>query len=182
MGHTKALCQEAKDMLRDDDPRIGSLVKLEAMLEGALHRSVAHALLLKAKREASFSAGMNRVSISDDLGRGGGVGDEGPLQAGRRPRTGRPFKDVLKEFDARGSGTETGEGKGEHDITRFPPPLPLVPCKPRLLDLAFDDLDFPDLDERAGIEKVVESVPDQDSQGDGGSGITGLVGWALGWK
>eukprot|EP00752_Nemacystus_decipiens_P010255 g9139.t1 len=178
-GHTRALCQEASDMLDDDnDPRAESLARLDEMVQGAWHRTAAHALLLKAKQEAALSSGVGGISLN---GEGGG-----PMVMPSRA-AGRSLQERLREFDAAGGGS-SAEGGGSkkrrtHRIADFPPSLQLVPCKPRLLDLAFDELEFPDLDGRAGIEKEREP-PAEESRGAaaGGSGISGWVGWALGRK
>lgn len=168
-GHTRTLCQDASDMLDDDDPRATSLAKLDEMVQGAWHRTAAHALLLKAKQEAAISAGVEGISISE-AGSGGGN------------RAGRPLQERLKEFDA--ASLSAGSSKKRHyRIADLPPSLQLVPCKPRLLDLAFDELEFPDLDERAGVEKVdtmAEESKRVSAAGTGGSGIGRWVGWALG--
>lgn len=154
-------------MLDEGDPRAKSLAELDEMVQGAWHRTAAHALLLKAKQEAALSAGVEGISIS---GGGAGAGGWG---------TGRPLQERLKEFDvAGGGGTGTSKNKG-YRIADFPPALQLVPCKPRLLDLAFDELEFPELDERAGIEKEAV-VEDSKSAATGGAGLSGWVGWALG--
>ncbi|CAM9604332.1 unnamed protein product [Hapterophycus canaliculatus] len=179
-GHTRTLCQEAADMLdEDDDPRAESLAKLDEMVQGAWHRTAAHALLLKAKQDSALSALVDGIAISG----GGGVG------AGR---AGRSLQERLKEFDAAGAISARGSGgatavpaegaskKRKYRIADFPPSLQLVPCKPRLLDLAFDELEFPDLDERAGIEKEVEAEEESTSSATGRAGLRGWVGWALG--
>lgn len=156
-------------MLEDGDSRAESLAELESMIEGAWHRAAAQVLLTKATQDAALSSGLGGISI------GGSVGGRG-----RRPRAGRSLQDTLMEFDV-GRGGD-GNRREQYRIADLPPPMPLIPCKPRLLDLAFDELDFPDLDERAGIKKVLEAGGNEGSRGGGGSGITGLVGWALGWK
>ncbi|CAM9304369.1 unnamed protein product [Scytosiphon promiscuus] len=171
-GHTRTLCREATDMLDDDDdPRAESLARLDEMVEGAWHRTAAHALLLKAKQDSALSALVDGIAIS---GGGGGAG------AGR---AGLPLRERLKVFDAAagggGGGVEGGSKKRKYRIADFPPSLQLVPCKPRLLDLAFDELEFPDLDERAGIEKEAEAEEKTKSSA-GGAGGRGWFGWALG--
>lgn len=169
-GHTRGLCEEAADMLDEDDPRAESLAQLGEMVEGAWHRTAAHALLLKAKQEAVLSAGVDGISI-------GGGGNMKGAGAG----AGRPLQDRLNEFEA--SGGDGGGGKKVYRITDFPPSLRLVPCKPRLLDLAFDELEFPDIDDRAGVEKEVKVEGAADGKGaaaSAGTGISGWVGWALG--
>lgn len=186
-GHTRGLCHEAADMLDDDDPRAESLATLDEMVQGAWHRTAAHALLLKAKQEAALSSGVGGISLT-----GGG---EGASAAGLPRAAGRSLQERLREFDAAeggavsggggaaGGAAESGGKKRMHRIADFPPSLQLVPCKPRLLDLAFDELEFPDLDERAGIEKEPEAAAEE-SKGAAasGAGISGWVGWALGRK
>lgn len=168
-GHTRTLCQEAADMLDDDDPRAQSLEELDEMVQGAWHRTAAHALLLKAKEEAALSNRVDGILIGEGGGGGGRRGAERPLQ------------ERLKEFDAAGGGGALGGSrKRGYRMADFPPSLQLVPGKPRLLDLAFDDLEFPDLDERAGIEKEVAVEEQQGATAGGGTGISGWVGWALG--
>lgn len=152
-------------MLDHGDPRSDSLAQLDEMVQGAWHRTAAQALLLKAKQESALSAGVEDISISGSSGRG----------ASRE--TGRPLHERLKEFGGAGSGQEEG-----YRIEDFPPSLQVMPCKPRLLDLAFDELEFPDLDERAGVEKEATAVEEEDASGSGGAGIRGWVGWALGRK
>lgn len=165
----------------EDDPRAKSLANLDHMVQGAWHRTAAHALLLKAKQEANLSERMDGVSISGSGSR-----------KGARELAGQwSLQERLKVFDAsglsgRGGGAESGKtgknGKAEAlAIADFPPSLRLIPCKPRLLDLAYDELEFPDLDERAGIEKVKEVVEPQQTPGSAtGGGVRGWVGWALG--
>lgn len=168
-GHARSLCQDAADMLDDDsDPRSKSLAKLDEMVQGAWHRTAAHALLLKAKQDAALSAGMGGVSINVG-GAGTGAGLAG---------AGQSLQERLKEFDAAGRGAASSKKRG-YGIADFPPSLQTVPCKPRLLDLAFDDLEFPDLDERAGVEKEAE-VEDPQGAAASAGGISGWVGWALG--
>lgn len=157
-------------MLDDGDPRADSLEKLDEMVQGAWHRTAAHALLLKAKQEAALSTGVDGISISGADIKGGGYG------------AARPLQERLKEFDAAaGGGVESSNKKRKYRIADFPPSLQLVPCKPRLLDLAFDELEFPDLDERAGVQKKAQ-VEDSTAGASAatGSGISGWVGWALG--
>lgn len=157
-------------MVDDDDPRAESLVELDKMVQGTWHRAAAHALLLKSKREATLAEGVERISLE---GGSYGKGRE------RRPKAERSLQDTLLEFDAGGSGVGTGSKK-EFRIADFPPSLALVPCKPRLLDLAFDELEFPDLDERAGVQRARETV---EGDGSGGaSSISSWIGWALGRK
>lgn len=165
----------------DDDPRAESLARLDEMVQGAWHRTAAHALLLETKREAALSSGVGGISLD---------GAEGGATVPSRA-AGRSLQERLREFDAAGGGGSGGgsvQGRGvkkrTHRIADFPPSLQLVPCKPRLLDLAFDELEFPDLDERAGIEKEAEP-PAEEPKGaaaGGGAGISGWVGWALGRK
>lgn len=175
-------------MLDEDDPRSESLANLDEMVQGAWHRTAAYALLLKTKQESALSAGVDGISI----GGGGGVNARGAV--------GRSLQEKLKEFDASAAGGRSGSGGGggggggaaeqsgggkkrTYRIADFPPSLQLVPCKPRLLDLAFDELEFPDLDERAGIEKepeVDEEEPKGAAAASGAAGISGWVGWALG--
>lgn len=159
----------------DDDPRAESLAKLDEMVQGAWHRTAAHALLLKAKQDNALSALVGGIAISSG---GGGAG------AGR---AGRPLRERLKEFDAAGGGgaggraaAESGTKKRKYRIADFPPSLQLVPCKPRLLDLAFDELEFPDLDDRAGIEKEADTEEETKSSAAAGAGLKSWVGWALG--
>lgn len=175
-------------MLDDDDPRAESLARLDGMVQGAWHRSAAHALLLKAKQEAALSSGVGGISLSE----------EGGTTSRRAAAPGRSLQERLREFDAggawgggggagAGASSESRSGSGSkkrtHRIADFPPSLQLVPCKPRLLDLAFDELEFPDLDERAGIEKEPEAAQEEPKgAAAGGSGISGWVGWALGRK
>lgn len=165
----------------EDDPRAKSLANLDDMVQGAWHRTAAHALLLKAKQDANLSGRMDGVSIS-------GSG----LRKGTRELAGPwSLQERLKMFDATGLSGRRGEAEsgkaGKNEKTEafamadFPPSLRLVPCKPRLLDLAYDELEFPDLDQRAGIEKVEEVVePQQTSGSTAGGGVRGWVGWALG--
>lgn len=155
----------------DDDPRAESLAKLDEMVQGAWHRTAAHALLLKAKQNNALSDLVDGIDING----GGGA------------RAGRSLRERLKEFDAAGgsggaaaAAGESGGNKRKYRIADFPPSLQLVPCKPRLLDLAFDELEFPDLDERAGIEKEAEEAEETKSSAAGGAGLSGWVGWALG--
>lgn len=166
-------------MLDDDDVRAESLAQLDVMVQGAWHRAAAHALLLKSKQEARLSAGIEGVSLSG-----------GSVRRGAARLGGRPLQERLKEFDVRGRGSagmeEGGRGGNKRSkiylrIADFPPSLRLVPCKPRLLDLAYDELEFPDLDKRAGVEKVQKVVDTKASsaRADGG-GVRGWVGWALG--
>ncbi|CAM9335457.1 unnamed protein product [Choristocarpus tenellus] len=158
--HTRRLCAEAAEMFPDgnDDPRAKSLSRLEGMVEGAQHRPAAHALLIKARRENELVKDVGGLSIS---GRGGG-------SKGRAPT----LEERLLEFDG-------GRKEEAFLIGDFPPGLRLMPCKPRLLDLAFDHLEFPDLDNRAGI---IREIPQETGTGGGGggTGIRGWVGWALG--
>lgn len=175
-------------MLDGDDPRAESLGRLDGMVQGAWHRTAAHALLLKAKQEAALSSGVEGISLNGE----GGVPGRGAAAAA----AGRSLQERLREFDATagaaaggGGGaaaTDGGSGSGSkkrtHRIADFPPSLQLVPCKPRLLDLAFDELEFPDLDERAGIEKEPEAAAEESKVAPGGAGISGWVGWALGRK
>lgn len=178
-------------MLDDDDPRAESLAQLDDMVQGAWHRTAAHALLVKNNQEASLSKGMGGVSNSGRVGGGDSGSHEttGVVVAVRE----RSLQERLKMFDSSaghgsgsGRGKDGGGGKKQEQFERFaiadfPPSLQLVPCKPRLLDLAYDDLEFPDLDERAGIEKVEEIVDAQTPSGAvNGGGVLGWVGWALG--
>lgn len=140
------------------------------MVKGAWHRTAAHALLLKARQEAGLAAGVKRITI----GGGGGRGDWVSI--------GRPLQERLGEFGSTVSGRDAGSRKTRtYRIADFPPSLQLLPCKPRLLDLAFEELEFPDLDERAGVEK--KALEDEDAKAAAASrstGISGWVGWALG--
>lgn len=155
-------------MLDHGDPRSDSLAQLDEMVQGAWHRTAAQALLLKAKQESTLADGVEDISIG-----GGGGNKIGPRESGR------PLHERLKEF----GGAGNGQKKEGHHIEDFPPSLQLMPCKPRLLDLAFDELEFPDLDERAGVEKEIPAVQENDGgAGAGGAGIRGWVGWALGRK
>lgn len=169
-SHTRGLCQEAADLL-GDGPRVDSLKNLDEMVKGAWHRTVAHALLLKAKQEAGLAAGVERVTIGDGGSRGNWVS------------VGRPLQERLGEFDSTvGGGDAESRKTRAYRIADFPPSLQLLPCKPRLLDLAFEELEFPDLDERAGIEK--KSLEDEEAKAAAvasrSTGISGWVGWALG--
>ncbi|CAM9718365.1 unnamed protein product [Discosporangium mesarthrocarpum] len=156
--HTRRLCTEAAEMLYDDDPRMEALIRLEGMIEGAQHRPAAHALLLKAREELTLSKGVKSLSI------GGGNGAGGVIK-------GHTLQERLLEFDA-------GREEDVYSIGNFPPSLCLIPCKPRLLDLAFDYLEFPDLDGRAGI--VREIPASAGGVGEESSSLRGWVGWAFG--
>eukprot|EP00903_Cladosiphon_okamuranus_P009501 g9053.t1 len=181
-GHTRALCEEAADMLDDNDPRSESLARLDEMVQGAWHRTAAHALLLKARQEIALSSGVGGISLDGERAAGGTMTTQSRA-------AGRSLQERLREFDASGGGRGRTRGGGSkkrtHHIADFPPSLQLVPCKPRLLDLAFDELEFPDLDERAGIAKEPEAAAEEgskDAAAAGGTGISGWVGWALGRK
>ncbi len=176
----------------DEDPRAESLARLDQMVQGAWHRTAAHALLLKSRQEVALAAGVDEMSLDGgDGGGGGGVAQRMSRGAGRS------LQERLKEFDGAGAragggsgggpAAESGSKKRTYRIADFPPSLQLVPCKPRLLDLAFDELEFPDIDERAGIEKEPEAVGAGQEEGSkggaaGGTGLRGWVGWAIGRK
>lgn len=167
----------------DDDPRAESLARLDQMVQGAWHRTAAHALLLKSRQEIALAAGVDEMSL-------GGGSTAQRISRG----AGRSLQERLKEFDGgggSGSGSgpaaETGSKKRTYRIADFPPSLQLIPCKPRLLDLAFDELEFPDIDERAGIEKEPEAAGAGQEEGSkggaaSGAGLRGWVGWAMGRK
>lgn len=62
-------------------------------------------------------------------------------------------KFLLEMLEAYESAVGDPGSKGIVRIERFPPPLQAIPCNPIVLDIAYNSIDFPSLENRIKKEK-----------------------------
>ncbi|VVD04535.1 unnamed protein product [Leptidea sinapis] len=90
--------------------------------------------------------------------------DEETKFTGRTYKEKKPLVDRLDEYRE-----DTQVLTKNPNIYRLPPPMEAIPCKPLFFDLACNFIEFPNLDDKTGVDKKQAS------------GITGLVKGFLGW-
>ncbi|XP_050670790.1 signal recognition particle subunit SRP68 [Leptidea sinapis] len=90
--------------------------------------------------------------------------DEETKFTGRTYKEKKPLVDRLDEYRE-----DTQVLTKNPNIYRLPPPMEAIPCKPLFFDLACNFIEFPNLDDKTGVDKKQVS------------GITGLVKGFLGW-
>lgn len=91
------------------------------------------------------------------------LGSPGKLKkASKAALLSKTLQERLHEFDA-------GDPGDHHKLIDFPPALRPIACKPLLFDIALNNIEFPDLDEKAGKKG---------KSGEGG----GWLGWLSGKK
>ncbi|EGZ14127.1 hypothetical protein PHYSODRAFT_335802 [Phytophthora sojae] len=70
---------------------------------------------------------------------------------------------------------EAGSIKDHRELVKLPPEFRAVPCKPLLFDVAFNELEFPDLTERTKTDE--EKAAEAAAAGGNESGGGGFFGW-----
>lgn len=67
-----------------------------------------------------------------------------------------------------------GTAKGLYEVVKLPPSFQAVPCKPLLFDVAFNELEMPDITERTKTEEEKQAEAEAAKQA---SSSGGLFGW-----
>ncbi|GLE04321.1 hypothetical protein PINS_up013236 [Pythium insidiosum] len=121
-------------------------------LVGAQTRTTAQSLLHTSKQQDAVRRNLEQLQL-DDAGK----------KAPRRPSL------LERQDDFNG-----GSASGLHELLRLPPSFQAVPSKPILFDMAFNELEFPDISERTKTEeeKKAEAAA---AAAQGASG--GFFGW-----
>ena len=93
-----------------------------------------------------------------------------------------PFEITAKKLSKQ-SSSSVAQNKLTLVVDDIPPAFVPIPCKPLFFDIAGNYLEYPDIDERAGIEKKVRKAPGVGSTGDSSaaSGIVGVAQNIFGW-
>lgn len=129
---------------------------LRSELEGAQSRTTAQSFLERSKRADAIRAQLKLNDVKP-----GSASANVPKQPS-----------LLERQQDYSSGTT----KGLHEILRLPPSFQAITCKPLLFDIAFNELDFPDISERtkSDEEKQAEAAAAAQQANNGGGG---LFGW-----
>ncbi|TMW69576.1 hypothetical protein Poli38472_001732 [Pythium oligandrum] len=118
-------------------------------LTGAQSRTTAQSFLQSSKQEDAVRKNLEQLNLED----------------GKKAR----HKSLLERQDEFNGGTS----KGLHEIVQLPPAFQPIPCKPILFDIAFNELEFPDISERAKTEEEKAAEAAKQNAAAGGSGFFG---------
>jgi hypothetical protein len=94
----------------------------------------------------------------------------------------RPFRwvePVGKRANESGTSKSSDEKARTLLVDDIPPAFVPIPCKPIFFDIANNYIDYPDLDERAGIAKVRKAAPASEAASAGG--LAGVAQNIFGW-
>ncbi|KAJ0402520.1 hypothetical protein ATCC90586_002690 [Pythium insidiosum] len=120
-------------------------------LVGAQTRTKAQSLLFASKQQDAVRRNLEQLQLDD----------ASKAKAAKRPS-------LLERQDEFNGGTASGL----HELLRLPPSFEAVPSKPLLFDMAFNELEFPDISDRTKTEeeKKAEAAAAQAASG-------GFFGW-----
>jgi signal recognition particle subunit SRP68 len=123
-------------------------------LTGAQSRTTAQSFLHTSKQAESMRKNLEKLKLQD----------------GGKPVRRKSLLERQDEFNG-------GTAKSNFDIVRLPPDFQAVPCKPILFDIAFNELEFPDISQRMKTdeEKAAEAAAAAADQSGGAGG--GFFGW-----
>lgn len=132
--------------------------ELHKELVGAVSRTTAQSFLESSTRADVLRLELEQLSLSAE-------GNEKKVKK-RKKRQFPTFLDRLDKFEA-------GSIEGYRELVKLPPDFHAVPCKPLLFDVAFNEMEFPDLTERTktDAEKTAEAATAGSETGGG------LFGW-----
>ncbi|POM77151.1 Signal recognition particle [Phytophthora palmivora] len=145
----------AKDVLLQEITR-----ELREELAGAVSRTTAQSFLESSTRADVMRLELEELSLGDDDGK------KNKKDKKRKKRQVSALVDRQDQFEA-------GSIEGHRELVKLPPEFRAVPCKPLLFDMAFNELEFPDLTERTKTdeEKAAEAAAA------GGNESGGFFGW-----
>lgn len=148
---------EAEDTLQvhpaaTDDVLQEFIKDLGTELAGAQSRATAQSFLHTSKQADAVRKNLEQLQLQD------------------KPSRKKTLLERQDDFHA-------GSAKGLHEIVRLPPDFQAVPCKPILFDVAFNELEFPDIMERTKTEeeKAAEAAAAKEQGSASGGG--GFFGW-----
>ncbi|KAE9025738.1 hypothetical protein PR003_g11609 [Phytophthora rubi] len=149
----------AKDDLLQEFTR-----ELHEELVGAVSRTTAQSFLESSTRADAMRIELEQLSLlaEDD-------GKKSKKDAKKRKK--RQISALVDRQDK----FEAGSIKGHRELVKLPPEFRAVPCKPLLFDVAFNELEFPDLTERTKTDE--EKAAEAAAAGGNESGGGGFFGW-----
>ncbi|KAK1929138.1 Signal recognition particle subunit SRP68 [Phytophthora citrophthora] len=144
----------AKDDLLQEFTR-----ELHEELVGAVSRTTAQSFLESSTRADTIRLELEQLSLANDK--------KNKKDKKRKKRQVSALVDRQGEFEA-------GSIEGHRELVKLPPEFRAVPCKPLLFDMAFNELEFPDLTERTKTEeeKAAEAAATTSNETGGG-----FFGW-----
>ncbi|CAI5706628.1 unnamed protein product [Peronospora effusa] len=133
--------------------------ELQEELAGAVSRTTAESFLESSTRADAMRLELEQLSLS--------------IEENDKKSKNRKKRQVLCLMD-RQDKFEAGTMEGHRELVKLMPDFHAVPCKPLLFDVAFNELEFPDLTERTKTEseKAAEATA-ADANESGGS----FFGW-----
>ncbi|RLN72884.1 hypothetical protein BBJ28_00020683 [Nothophytophthora sp. Chile5] len=134
--------------------------ELHEELAGAASRTAAQSFLESATRADAVRAELEQLSLASA---------EAKKEAKKRKKR---QVDALAE---RQDQFEAGSVDGLHELVKLPPEFRAVPCKPLLFDVAFNELEFPDLSERTKTDE--EKAAEAAAAAGGAAPAGGFFGW-----
>ncbi|KAG2522513.1 hypothetical protein BBO99_00004828 [Phytophthora kernoviae] len=148
----------AKDVLLQEFTR-----ELREELAGSASRTTAQSFLESSTRADAMRLELEQLSLST-------TEEDGKKNKKDKKRKKRHINALVDRQDQ----FEAGSVEGHHELVKLPPEFRSVPCKPLLFDMAFNELEFPDLTERTktDVEKAAEAA----AAGDNATG-GGFFGW-----
>uniref|UniRef100_A0AAV1UYH6 Signal recognition particle subunit SRP68 n=1 Tax=Peronospora matthiolae TaxID=2874970 RepID=A0AAV1UYH6_9STRA len=155
---------EAEDILAAQPAAKDDLLQeltreLHEELAGAVSRATAESFLRSSTCADAMRVELDQLSLS-----GKETGKKGKKDKKCKKRRVRTLVDRQNEFDA-------GTMEGHRELVKLPPEFRAVPCKPLLFDVAFKELEFPDLTQRTktDAERAAETAD--------ASATGGFFGW-----
>ncbi|KAL3658051.1 hypothetical protein V7S43_016895 [Phytophthora oleae] len=143
----------AKDDLLQEFTR-----ELHEELVGAVSRTTAQSFLESSTRADTIRLELEQLSLANDK--------KSKKDKKRKKRQVSALVDRQGEFEA-------GSIEGHRELVKLPPEFRAVPCKPLLFDMAFNELEFPDLTERTKTEEEKAAEAAATGKESGG----GFFGW-----
>ncbi|KAF4046313.1 RNA-binding signal recognition particle 68 [Phytophthora infestans] len=129
--------------------------ELHEELAGAVSRTTAQSFLESSTRTDAVRLELEQLSfITEENGK--------KKDKKRKKRQVSALVDRQDQFEA-------GSIEGHRELVKLPPEFRAVPCKPLLFDVAFNELEFPDLTERTktDAEKAAEAAAASNETGGG---------------
>lgn len=147
----------AKDDLLQEFTR-----ELREELAGSASRTTAQSFLESSTRADSIRLELEQLSLAN--------ADDGKKNKKDKKRKKRQVSALVDRQDT----FEAGTVEGHHELVKLPPEFRATPCKPLLFDMAFNELEFPDLSERT---KTAEELAAEAAAAGGNATGGGFFGW-----